>query len=253
MKGTRSYLFGDKNYWHLTNNLKQTNFLQLGLLTLVMVCLTSLSLSSLSFANSNNNSKPQISPEKALGWLKNGNIRFTKNRLRKDGASATDRRLLKEGQHPHSIVLSCSDSRVPPELVFDQKLGEIFTVRTAGESIDASAIASIEYAVDHLGPQLIVVMGHTKCGAVKAALATINGADAGSEDLNKLVSGIHPYLKELSRSPASSDLVTEGWANARGVAADLSKRSKIIKQKILRGQLRIVPALYHLDSGEVEW
>ncbi len=198
-------------------------------------------------------SAPKVNSDVALGWLKNGNIRYTHNRLRKDGAGGMDRKKLYEGQHPHSVILSCSDSRVPPELVFDQKLGEVFTVRTAGESLDYAAIASIEYAVEHLGPQLIVVMGHSKCGAVKAAIDTRQGADAGSEHLNKLVKGIHPFLKGLSRTTASQDLVDEGWANARGVAEDLAEKSKIIKAKLESGELKIVPSLYHLDTGEVKW
>jgi carbonic anhydrase len=194
-----------------------------------------------------------IAPDVALQWLKNGNIRYTKGYFRKDGASHSDRRNLASAQHPHSVVLSCSDSRVPPEIVFDQKLGEVFTVRTAGEAVDSSVLASIEYAVSHLGPQLIVVMGHTQCGAVKAAISTINGGDAGSDSLNKLVADIHPRIESLKRSPASADFSSEGWANARGVAEDLSKRSKIIEEKIKEGKLKIIPALYHLDSGNVEW
>lgn len=194
-----------------------------------------------------------IAPDKALGWLQNGNTRYTKGFLRKDGISSSDRKTLHKGQHPHSIVLSCSDSRVPPEIIFDQKLGEIFTVRTAGETLDSAVIASIEYAVSHLGPQLLVVMGHTKCGAVQAAIETRSGGDAGSESLNKLVKDIHPRIETYSRLPASTEYYSESWANAKGVAADLSKRSKIIEQKIKEGQLKIVPALYHLDSGKVEW
>jgi carbonic anhydrase len=137
--------------------------------------------------------------------------------------------------------------------VFDEKLGEIFTVRTAGESLDAAGIASIEYAVEHLGPQLIVVMGHTKCGAVKAALGTLDGSDAGSENLNKLVQDLHPRLKSFEGKAPSGDFEREGWANAKGVAQDLGKRSKIIASKLKDGTLQIVPALYHLDSGKVDW
>lgn len=204
-------------------------------------------------ASSHHEEVKGIPADKALKWLVNGNTRYTKGYFRKDGATSKDIKSLTKGQHPHSIVLSCSDSRVPPEIVFDQKLGEIFTVRTAGETLDSSVIASIEYAVSHLGPQLIVVMGHTSCGAVKAAVSTINGGDAGSEHLNKLVKDIHPRIELLKRVPASADFLTEAWVNAKGVAADLAKRSKIIDEKIKQGQLKIVPALYHMDSGHVEW
>ncbi|MGZ3771058.1 MAG: carbonic anhydrase [Bdellovibrio sp.] len=198
-------------------------------------------------------SENSVPAGKALKWLQNGNTRYLNGFLRRDGISSKDRKTLNDGQHPHAVVLSCSDSRVPPEIVFDQKLGELFTVRTAGETLDSSVLASIEYAVSHLGPQLIVVMGHTKCGAVKAAIETKSGEDAGSENLNKLVSDIHPRLESLKRLPASADYYSESWANAKGVAADLAKRSKIIEQKLKEGQLKIVPALYHLDSGKVEW
>lgn len=194
-------------------------------------------------------------PDKALGWLKNGNTRFTKMRLRRDGQSPKDIKRLKAGQAPHSIVLSCSDSRVPPEIVFDQKLGELFTVRTAGESLSSTAIASMEYAVEHLGTRLLIVMGHTSCGAVKAAVSTVNGGDAGSPNLNDLVADIHPRIKELTDGgrPPSPNLEAESWANARGVARDLQSRSAILSQAVQSGRLKIAPALYHLDSGKVDF
>lgn len=191
--------------------------------------------------------------DKALGWLKNGNTRFVKHHLRNDGDLAKDRARLVTGQKPHSIVLSCSDSRVPPEVVFDQKLGEIFVVRTAGEALDASAIASIEYAVEHLGSNLIVVMGHESCGAVKAALATLDGTDAGSPWLNKLVQDIHPRVMGFKGKPISEGAVVEGWANVSGVAKDLIDRSQIVRDAVNTGEVKIQTALYHLNSGIVEF
>lgn len=189
----------------------------------------------------------------ALRYLKNGNIRFTHNKLRKDGIAASDLKRLSTGQKPHTIVLSCSDSRVPPEVLFDQKLGEIFVIRTAGQALDSSVIASIEYAVSHLGTNLIVVMGHESCGAVKAALSTLSGGDAGSPSLNKLVADIHPRLARFSRLPASEGVKIESWSNVEGVATDLAARSEIIQKAIESGELKIEKALYHLDSGSVEW
>lgn len=194
-----------------------------------------------------------IPADKALTWLKNGNKRYLNGFLRKDGQSAKDREKLASGQQPHTIVLSCSDSRVPPELVFDQKLGEIFVVRTAGEALDSSAIASIEYAVEHLGSQLILVMGHTSCGAVKAALGTMNGGDAGSPSLNKLVADLHPRLKEFASKAPSEGVKAESWANAKGVAKDLQERSKIVGDKVNAGALKVKVALYHLGSGVVDF
>lgn len=194
-----------------------------------------------------------VPSDKALGWLKNGNTRFLNHKLRNDGDRAQDRTRLSAGQKPHSIVLSCSDSRVPPEVVFDQKLGEIFVIRTAGEALDASSIASIEYAIAHLGSNLIIVMGHESCGAVKAALATMDGSDAGSPWLNKLVQDLHPHLRSFSRKPASEGHIVEGWANVTGVAKDLVARSEIVRDAINSGEVKIQTALYHLGSGVVEF
>jgi carbonic anhydrase len=195
-----------------------------------------------------------VEGSKALGWLQNGNRRFSKGWLRKDGASSTDVKRLSLGQKPHSIILSCSDSRVPPEIIFDQKLGEIFVVRTAGEALDSNAIGSIEYAIQHLGSRLLVVMGHSSCGAVKAAIDTISGGDAGSPSLNNLVADIHPRIRSVvNRGPASVDVVQESWANAKGVSADLLKRSEVIRNAVNDGQVMIKSALYSLKSGQVEF
>lgn len=194
-----------------------------------------------------------VSPEVALGWLKNGNTRYLKHKLRKDGQSQIDRDRLANGQKPHTIVLSCSDSRVPPELLFDQKLGEIFVIRTAGESLDNSGIASIEYALEHLGSQLILVMGHSSCGAVKAALSTLKGGDAGSPALNYLVKDLHPHLSSFKDKEPSKYVKTESTINARGVAKDLVDRSKIIADKVTSGKLQIKTALYDIESGVVKF
>jgi carbonic anhydrase len=194
-----------------------------------------------------------IAPEKALGWLKNGNTRYLKGTVRKDGASSKDITRLSTGQNPHTIVLSCSDSRVPPEVVFDQKLGEIFVVRTAGEMVDDSVLASIEYGVEHLGANLILVMGHSSCGAVKAAFSTPAGTDTGSPYINALVAEVQPRIVQRMRNPASAGFVAEGWDNARGVSVKLMEKSKIIRDAAKSGTLRVETALYHLDSGKVEW
>lgn len=194
-----------------------------------------------------------VSPEKSLGWLKNGNTRFRKGYFRKDGASKSDITRLSTGQKPHAIVLSCSDSRVPPEIVFDQKLGEIFVVRTAGEVIEPSTIGSIEYGVLALGARLILVMGHSKCGAVRAALDTLSNKDAGSENLNKLTALIHPHFKNIAGKVVSKDLSQESWANTEGTAADLLEKSKVIRERVQRGEVQIKTALYSVDSGLVDF
>jgi len=194
-----------------------------------------------------------VSAETSLRWLTNGNTRYLKQNFRKDGRQQTDRDRQASGQKPHAIVLSCSDSRVPPEIVFDQALGEIFVIRVAGEALDSSVIASIEYAVAHLGPKLIVVMGHSQCGAVKAALTTKEGESAGSSDLDRLLSDIRPRLKNVSQSQPSKNLEIESALNADGVARDLIRRSAIIREKVEAGDLTIKTALYRIETGKVSF
>lgn len=223
-----------------------------------LVVLTSLILSTALWAKSEHaeshaRTKGELNPEKSLTLLQKGNKRFTSAEARRDGIKSIDRKKLVSGQKPYAIVLSCSDSRVPPEIVFDQKLGEIFVVRTAGQSLDFATLASIEYGVTHLGSNLIVVMGHESCGAVKAALATLKGGDAGSAWLNKLVADLHPHLKRFTELSQTEGVVVESWANVEGVANDLLNRSEIIKKAVESGDVRIQNALYHLGSGEVEW
>lgn len=194
-----------------------------------------------------------VPAEKALGWLKNGNTRFENGRFRNDGASAKDRARLATGQKPHSIILSCSDSRVPPEVVFDQKLGEIFVIRTAGEALDNNVIASIEYAIEHLGSNLLVVMGHESCGAVKATLSALQGADLGTPALNALANDLKPRLQAYAGKTPSHGVLDESWSNVSGVEKDLLERSALLRDAVASGEVKIVKAMYHLNSGSVEW
>lgn len=132
-------------------------------------------------------SRSEVSAEKALNWLKNGNRRFVKGYLRKDGQSLKDVRRLAQARKPHTIVLSCSDARVPPEIIFDQKLGEIEVLRTQGPTVDRAVIESLEHLVSSLGPNLLLVMGHTSCEATPA----------GTEDAN-YINSIARELEEKS-------------------------------------------------------
>ena len=209
-----------------------------------------LCLSSVGMASEKSESK--VTAETALGWLKNGNARFLRpTALRKDGQSKSDISRLSPSQTPHAIVLSCSDSRVPPEIVFDQKLGEIFVIRTAGEALDDNVIGSIEYAVEHLHVPLLVVMGHTSCGAVKAAIETLDGSRTKMSALDNLLGEIHPRLTKFKGRAPSSDVAEESWANTDGVAHDLLKRSKTLTKAWSEGNLWVVPALYDVKDGKV--
>jgi carbonic anhydrase len=189
----------------------------------------------------------------AFNELQAGNKRFLKANPKYHPDE--DRRLeLVDGQHPHSIVLSCSDSRVPPELIFDQGLGDIFTIRVAGEVLDASAIGSIEYAVEHLGSKVIVVLGHESCGAVKAALATPKGQSAGSPSLDKMIAAIQDNLDgNMLYSPEDKTLRGPVRANVTAVARQLVQRSPIIQKAIESGEILLAQGIYSLKSGEVEY
>ncbi|HEX7673793.1 MAG TPA: carbonic anhydrase [Bdellovibrio sp.] len=194
-----------------------------------------------------------VPAEKAYGWLRNGNTRFVKGFFRKDGALAKDRLRVAAGQTPHSVVLSSSDSSAPPEVIFDQKLGELYTVRTAGPSLSENVIGSIEYAVANLGVNLIVVMGQENSGAVKATLQAMDGADVGSPSFGAVVNDLKPRLLKYKGIKPSPAMIEESWSNVDGIAKDLLLRSEILRDAVTSGEVKIVRGMYHLESGNVEF
>jgi carbonic anhydrase len=194
-----------------------------------------------------------VAPAQALKRLEDGNRRFVAGASEECRQSEKARASLVEGQSPHTVVLSCSDSRVPPEMIFDQGLGQLFTVRVAGEVPDASAVASIEYAVEHLGARLILVLGHDSCGAVKAALAPRSKDGDGSADLDYLVGAIRGHLKPEDAQGADKTLTAPVKRNVDAVAAELTARSAILKERLASGRIRIARGVYRLSSGRVEF
>jgi carbonic anhydrase len=192
-----------------------------------------------------------VPADKALTWLKNGNRRFTKGFLRNDGQSKKDIQRLIKAQTPHTVILSCSDSRMPPEILFDQKLGEVSVVRNLGPVLDTSVIASIEYAVQQYGTNLVLVMGHNRCETLKAAMSSQTNPPSKSRWFDKTIAAMHPRLGKLSRGPASADLGPEAWANVGGVASDLISRSAVIQEAIQSGTLKVQEAVYDIDHGSV--
>ena len=151
-----------------------------------------------------------------------------------------------KGQQPHTIVLSCADSRVVPELAFDAGLGELFVLRVAGNVANTSTIASIEYAVAHCGSTVIVVLGHQSCGAVTAAVA---GGDNG-HNLNHLLAHIAPAIASAPEGSSVNEVVK---VNAQKNVEALSSRSDIIGNAVASGSVKIVPAYYNLDTGKVDF
>lgn len=182
----------------------------------------------------------------ALERLKEGNNRFVEGSPNTPPQDSDKLSSLTGGQAPYAIILSCADSRVSPELTFDTGLGEIFIIRVAGNVANTSSIASIEYAVAHLGTKLIVVMGHQSCGAVGAA---VQGGDAGP-NLNKLVSYIKPAVDKMGADAPMEDIIKE---NANVSASTLMGSSDIISNAVASDGVKIVTAYYNLDSGQVDF
>ena len=186
----------------------------------------------------------------ALENLLAGNQRFVRDE-RAPRAFDLRREKLVAGQKPLAIVLGCSDSRVSPATLFDQNLGEIFVVRTAGQVLDATSIASIEYAVDHLQAPLLVILGHEQCGAVTAAI-THEGRAHGN--IGRLLGKIQPAIdraKQLNTPPEGMvEKVTD--LHLEELAHQVFQESEIIRQAVTEGRLRLVTAKYQMASGEVK-
>lgn len=189
----------------------------------------------------------------AIKEIQAGNKRFIEGQPNNANQDKPTRERLATGQQPPVIVLSCSDSRVPPEKVFDQGLGQIFTIRLAGHTITADSIASIEYAIEHLGSKVLVVMGHDSCGAVKAALTTPPGKSAGSPSLDSLIAKIRPGIASFKVSPNDKTLEGPVKANVTAAVKELVKKSNIVREALESNELLLAQAIYHLASGEVEF
>jgi carbonic anhydrase len=178
--------------------------------------------------------------------LKSGNDNFVNNKLEGKLQDGERRATQVSGQAPDTIVLSCADSRVVPELAFDTGIGELFVVRVAGNVANTSSIASMEYAVAHLGSQVLLVMGHESCGAVTAAIA---GGDNGA-NLNHLLAHVNPAIE---KAPANSEVNDVVKVNAQSTADELVAKSEIIRNAVNEGKLKIIPTYYNLGSGKVDF
>lgn len=185
-------------------------------------------------------------PKKILKRLECGNKRFMKDKLRNEKQGSVQRKKWNKTQEPFAIVLSCADSRVVPELIFDTGLGELFVVRVAGNIANTDSIASIEYAVAVLGCRLIVVLGHEGCGAVGAAM---DGQDMGY-NLNHLLVNILPAVKACGCGASKDNVIVE---NALHSAKELTARSKTIRNAVKDSGLKIHTGYYHLESGKVDF
>ncbi len=190
--------------------------------------------------------QPIVPPAEAISRLKEGNERYTRGNPQHPDMTKRREELAKS-QHPFAVVLGCADSRVPPEIVFDQGLGDLFVLRVAGNVIDDHSLGSIEYAVDHLAVRLIVVLGHQRCGAVKAAKETIAAKGEAPAHIQSLVTAIQPAVE----ATAKGDLETTVRENVKNVVQALRSSAPILKAKVDSGELKVVGAYYSLDTGSV--
>jgi carbonic anhydrase len=197
---------------------------------------------------------PGLSAAESLRLLKEGNTRYVEGKPRHPHQDRERRALTSaQGQHPLATVLTCSDSRVPPEIIFDQGLGDIFVVRVAGNVAATDEIGSIEYAVDHLNTPLVVVLGHTQCGAVAAV---VNDAKL-PPNIAALIEPIKPAVARAREDhpDAANDVILNAAIqdNVWQAIADMLAQSPIIREKVKDGQVKVVGALYDIDTGKVQW
>lgn len=191
-----------------------------------------------------------MSGDKALQKLMDGNKRYVAAKAAKlthPNQSPERRTEAAKGQHPFAVIVGCSDSRVPPEIIFDQGIGDLFVIRVAGNIVDDLALGSIEYATEHLGAQLIVVLGHERCGAVEA---TVKGTEAAGH-IGSLVEAIKPAVDKVRKQPG--DLLDNAIkSNVKMIVQKLHSSKPILEKLVKKDTLKIVGARYDLDDGTVE-
>jgi len=199
-------------------------------------------------ANNNYCQSDNLSPQASLQKLIEGNERYTADHLEHPHEDAQRRVELSRSQRPFAVVLGCADSRVIPELIFDQGIGDIFTIRIAGGVAGDGVIASIEYAIEHFGTQLVVVVGHESCGAVAAAIKH----EAVKGKGGSLMRYIEPAVQSIITQPG--DLLTNAiQAHAKRTVDILLHLEPILMNHYNSGCLEIVPAYYHLATGKVDF
>ena len=199
-----------------------------------------------------------IPADDAIRRLQDGNRRFATDTRNADNLSSLTRRALMVGQQPFAIILGCSDSRVPAEIIFDQGLGDLFVIRVGGNIVAPSQIGSVEFAADQFGTRLVVVLGHSQCGVVTATLKELQTPDAmHSRNLRSIVDRVRPSLEGLLKTDlvhAPDALLREAVrANVRVSANQLRHGSEVLERLIDRDGLHVVGAEYSLESGLVDF
>ncbi len=192
--------------------------------------------------------EPTVTPDSVLGELKTGNAHHVRHQYQHPHETIARQRELVAGQHPHAEILSCADSRVPPEIIFDQGLGDLFVVRVAGNVATDTEIGSLEYGAEHLHIPLLVVLGHESCGAVTAA---VQGGNAEGH-ISVLMSLIKPAVDKSQRIPGDR-IANAVRTNVQMVVQQLRSSTPILSELVAHGKLKIVGGVYSLETGEVTW
>ena len=217
------------------------------IITIVSSLSLALSLVSCSSPGSGHRLNDVVTPSEALTLLKTGNQRHVSAKLAGHDDTLKRRAVLAKGQRPFAVILGCADSRTAPEIIFDQDLGELFVCRVAGNVTDPVVLGSIEYAVEHLGSPLVVVLGHTKCGAVAAAV----GGGHAEGNIGELIHHVHAGTS-LPKDPDAK--VSAGVSNnTRYQVQSLTSKSPVIAKMVKEGKVKIVGGVYSLETGEVTW
>ena len=192
-----------------------------------------------------------VSPDEALRRLVEGNARYVSGAIQHKDFSA-NREALAQKQAPHTIVLGCADSRVPPELAFDQGRGDLFVVRVAGNAVDTGLLASIEYAVRFLGSRLVLVLGHSNCGALDAAIKVVEDDAKLPGHLPELIGELRPAVLAGKGRPGDR-LANSIRANVELNVAELAAAKPILAELVSSGRIRVVGGVYDLATGKVEF
>ncbi|XID74185.1 carbonic anhydrase [Alkanindiges sp. WGS2144] len=200
-----------------------------------------------------------ISAQEALERLKQGNKEFVEGKPHKDThLSLVERATLAQEQHPFAVILGCSDSRVPAEIIFNQGLGDLFVIRVAGNIVAPSQVGSVEFAAEYCGTPLVVVLGHSHCGAIQAAIDALRQPNGKtSRSLMSIVNRVRPSVEILMHTELRHDLKKLSKyavrANVQASVNQLRHGSAMLEQMILKGQIKVVGAEYAIETGEVEF
>jgi carbonic anhydrase len=201
-----------------------------------------------------NSGPPEMTPDAALARLMAGNAKFVAGSLQPSEALVERRADVANGQRPFAMVLTCADSRLPPEHIFHETVGDLFVCRVAGNILEPGALGSFEYAIAMIGsPAVLMVLGHEHCGAVKDSIALTKAQQKAPGDIAVIVDAIAPVIAATPQGSMSDAAYVQAVmiANAKHVAHEIATRSEIVEKAIAAHQLKVVAARYALDSGKV--